>query len=193
VRRYRSGRLPVDQEPGLAPKTIKNIHRLLHRAFDAAVSWHYVSTNSVVHAVPPRGSSKRAKPWTAEQLAVFLRTARSDRFYALWVLAATTGMRRSELAHLDRDGLDLAAGQLTISQTRVVVSGHAAESDGKSRNSRRTIALDRVTAAALRKYLQTVDEERQAWGPTRTTAYCSSTRTGDRCTRHHHRPIQPDR
>jgi integrase len=75
-------------------------------------------------------------------------------------------MRRSELAHLDREGLDLDAGRLVIGSTRVVVAGQVAESDGKSENSRRTVSLDPLTVAALREYLHVLDEERAAWGPT---------------------------
>jgi len=62
-----------------------------------------------------------------------LRVALSDRFAALWLLAATTGMRRSELAGVDRDLLDVDAGTLTIADTRVVVNGYTVESDGKDR------------------------------------------------------------
>jgi integrase len=166
VRRYRAGRIPELRQAGLAPKTVKNIHRMLHRAFGDAVAWRYLSFNPIEHAVPPRGRSKRPKPWTTEQLARFLDVAQDDRFYALWVLAATAGMRRSELAHLDRDGLDLDAATLVISTTRVVVAGHAAESDGKSENSRRLISPDSLTVAALRHYVATIDEERRAWGDT---------------------------
>jgi hypothetical protein len=86
-------------------------------AFGDAVAWRYLSFNPIEHAVPPRG------------------------LYALWVLAATTGVRRSVLAHLDRDGLNLDDATLVISTTRVVVAGHAAESDGKNENSRRIISL----------------------------------------------------
>lgn len=156
--------MPVEQDAGLAPKTAKNVHRMLHRAFADAVAWSYLALNPVERAVPPRGRSKRPKPWTADELARFLETAQGDRFYALWVLAATTGMRRSELAHLDRGGLDLDAGTLVITATRVVVAGRAAESDGTSENSRRVISLDPLTVAALRRHVATVDDERQAWG-----------------------------
>ncbi len=38
-----------------------------------------------------------------------MRLARSDRFFALWVLEATSGMRRCELAGARRDLLDLEA------------------------------------------------------------------------------------
>jgi hypothetical protein len=66
------------------------------------------------------------------QLHVLVR-ARTDRFFALWVLEATSGMRRCELAGVRRDLLDLAAGTLEIDVTRVVVDGRVIESDGKTK------------------------------------------------------------
>jgi integrase len=50
----------------------------------------------------------------------------------VWVLAATSGMRRSELAGAQRDMLDLDAATLAIEDTRVVVDGKPIDSDGKS-------------------------------------------------------------
>jgi integrase len=40
-------------------------------------------------------------------LARFLEAARTDRLYALWVLVASTGMRRSELCGLQLPALNL--------------------------------------------------------------------------------------
>jgi hypothetical protein len=72
---------------------------------------------------------------------------------------------RSELAHLDRDGIDLARGLLEIRLTRVVVvAGRAQESDGKSENSRRAISLDTLTVDALKAHLAMLHDEREAIG-----------------------------
>jgi len=60
----------------------------------------------------------------------------------MWVLAATTGMRRSELAGVERKMVDLDSGTLTIEDTRVVVRGQAEASDGKSESSQRDISID---------------------------------------------------
>lgn len=169
IQRYRAGRVPVTQEPGLAPKTVKNVHRMLHRAFTDAVAWRYVEMNPAVHAsLPPQrrtgGTRRRGTTWTAEQLNAWLKVATSDRDAALWVLVATTGMRRSELAGTDRRLLDLDAGTLTIEDTRIVVGGKAAESDGKSQSGNRTVALDPLTVGYLRRHLAMLDEERSAFG-----------------------------
>jgi integrase len=123
--------------------------------------------NPAEHASLPREQRRgrtRPKPWTVDELAAWLRVALSDRFAALWLLAATTGMRRSELAGIDRDLLDVDAGTLTIADTRIVVNGQTVESDGKTEHGVRTISLDQYTGALLRSYLVLLDREREAFG-----------------------------
>ena len=168
VLRFRRGRLPVDAGTGLAPKTVKNIHRMLHRAFSDAVAWEYLVVNPAAHASLPREqrrmSRTRPKPWTVDELTAWLRLALSDRFAAMWLLAATTGMRRSELAGVDRELLDLDARTLAIEDTRVVVGGYTIESDGKSNAGVRVISLDDYTVDLLRVYLSVLDEEQEAFG-----------------------------
>lgn len=84
----------------------------------------------------------------------------------MWVLAATTGMRRSELAGADRDLLDLNNGTLELAETRIVVDGKAEDSDGKTESARRTISLDPLTVSYLREHLAMLDDERKAFGIT---------------------------
>lgn len=167
VLRYRRGRIPTATGAGLAPKTVKNVHRMLHRALRDAVAWDYLVSNPAEHASLPRqkrGNRHRPQPWTVDELVAWLRVALTDRFAALWLLAATSGMRRSELAGAERSGLDLDAGTLAIGDTRVVVAGEAVDSDGKSESGVRTISLDVFTAELLRGYLTVLDGEAQAFG-----------------------------
>ena len=167
--RFRRGRVAQPKSAGLAPKTVKNVHRLLHRAFKDAVAWNYMTFNPAEHASLPRArraGRNRPKPWTLGELAAWLRVALTDRYAGMWVLAATTGMRRSELAGAERELLDLDNGTLTLEDTRVVVKGRATDSDGKSEDSRRTLSLDLFTVAALRRYVEMIEGERAAYGAT---------------------------
>jgi integrase len=168
VMRYRRGRVPVPSLPGLAPKTVKNVHRMLHRALSDAVAWRYLDFNPAEHASLPRerrtGTRRKGATWTPEQLSEWLRTAVQDRDAALWVLVATTGMRRSELAGADRHLLDIDGARLAIEDTRVVVAGHAQDSDGKTESGRRTVSLDPLTVDYLRQHLVMLDAERAAFG-----------------------------
>ncbi len=151
--------------PGLEPKTVVNVHRLLHRAWEDFTAWGWAKRNVVKDAHPPRVTRKGRKVWTVDQLRAFLDAARRDRFFALWVLEVTSGMRRCELAGARRDGLDLTAGTLTIEITRVVVDGSVIEEDGKSENAQRTITLDPFTLAVLTKHVAQLDEERREFSP----------------------------
>ncbi len=108
---------------------------------------------------------KGRKVWTVAQLQTFLQHARSDRFFALWVLEATSGMRRCELAGLRRELLDLDAGTLAIEGTRVVVDGRVIESDGKTENAQHLLALDPFTLTVLKVHVAMLDRERTEFGP----------------------------
>jgi integrase len=151
--------------PGLEPKTVVNTHRMLHRAWEDFTTWGWAKRNVVSNAHPPRVPRKARKVWTVTQLQRFLQHARSDRFFALWVLEATSGMRRCELAGARRDLLDLDAGTLTIEVTRVVVDGKVIESDGKTENAQHVLALDPFTLAVLKAHVETLDQERRDFGP----------------------------
>lgn len=172
VTRYRSGRVPAPKSAGLAPKTVKNIHRMLHRALKDAVAWRYLTYNPAEHASLPRtprtaraGAGARHAVWTVEQLADWLNIALNDRFAGLWMLAATTGMRRSELAGLRRGSLNLSSGQVIMGDdTRVVVQGRAQNSDGKTEASSRILSLDELTIEWLRRYVDMVEAERAELG-----------------------------
>lgn len=164
IRRYKAGRFPREMSAGLAPKTVRNIQNMLHAMFGAAVAWRLVEHNPADNVSRPRVRRKRPATWNAEQLAAFLRAAAGDRFRAMWVLVATTGMRRSELAGAERRLLDLDASTLTIEPTRVVVAGKAVDEDGKTESGRRIISLDPYTVAVLRKHLEMLDQERKEWG-----------------------------
>lgn len=168
VLRYRRGRIPKATTAGLAPKTVKNVHRMVHRALSDAVAWGYIAANPAVHASLPRerrkGTRQRGKTWTADELNSWLKVATTDRDAALWVLAATTGMRRSELAGAELALVDLDAARLTMEDTRVVVDGRAEDSDGKTASGRRTVALDRLTLSYLRRHVTMLAKERREFG-----------------------------
>jgi len=168
ARRYRRGRVPNIHNPGLSPKSLKNIHVMIHKALGDAVAWGYLLANPAAQAVVPQSRRRQRQThaiWNVEELGRWLTVALDDRFAGMWLLAATSGMRRSELAGVRRETLDLAGGRLHIEDTRVVVNGQARASDGKSSAGRRDISLDSFTCQEMAKLLILLDEERRAFGP----------------------------
>src|SRR4051812_5572721 len=131
--------------PGLAPKTVRNVHVMLHRALRDACRWGYIGYNPAENAEPPALQKKKPKVWTPQQLRIFIEYARDDRFYALWLLIATTGLRRGELAGLRIEDVDLKARRITPEVPRVVVDGFAQASEPKTAAGYRRVALDPIT------------------------------------------------
>jgi len=111
------GRLRDGQ--GMAPKTVQNIHAILHRALKDAVRWGYVARNVADAVDAPKGLPAERQVWTPEQLRAFLDHVREDRLYAAWLVVATTGLRRAELAGLRWVDVDLEAGRVSPRRPRV--------------------------------------------------------------------------
>jgi integrase len=137
---------------GLAPKTVRNVHNIVHRALKDAVRWGYLVRNVAEAADPPKGKSAEMRVWAPDQLRAFLEYVREDDLYAFWLLVTTTGMRRGELAGLRWADVDLEVGRLAVRQPRVVVGNAPQASEPKTARGRRSLALDPVTVAALRRH-----------------------------------------
>ena len=174
---HRSGR------GGLAPKTVRNIHGTLHTALRDAVRWGYLARNVAATANLPKGMTPEMHVWSPEQLRAYLDHVRSDRLYAAWLLFATTGMRRGEVAGLRWADVDLDAGRVSPRRPRVVVNHQVLVSGPKTAKGRRSIALDPATVAALREHRRRQLET--GWRSARagrTQAWCSPGQTVEHCT-----------
>lgn len=151
-------------EGGLSARTVRYVHVTAHRALKDAVRWHLVSRNVADDADSPRQPGPDPKAWTPDQVATFLALAEGDRWAPLWRLAATTGLRRGELAGLRWKDLELGAGMLSVNRTTVVANGHAVESEPKTARGRRRIALDAQTVDALKCWRRQQSTEHLAMG-----------------------------
>ncbi|HEV2825672.1 MAG TPA: site-specific integrase [Actinomycetota bacterium] len=156
------GRLRDGQ--GMAPKTVQNVHAILHRALKDAMRWGYAVRNVADAVDPPKGLPAERQVWTPEQLRAFLSHVRDDRLYAAWLLVATTGLRRAELAGLRWLDVDLAVGRVSPRRPRVVVDYTVVESDAKTPKGRRSLALDPATLTALKAHRARQAEEKTIIG-----------------------------
>jgi integrase len=149
---------------GLAPKTVRNVHGLLHRALGDAVRWRRLTVNPADAADPPRNRPPEMRVWTADQLAAFIASTADDRHAAIWHLFATTGMRRGEVLGLRWSDVDLASKQLTVIQTRSMVGDRPETGTPKTAAGARVIALDDQTVSALRRWRTAQTQERLLMG-----------------------------
>ncbi|HEV2174637.1 MAG TPA: hypothetical protein VGR71_13765, partial [Nitrospira sp.] len=94
-------------ESGKSPKTIGNIHRVMHRALVQAQRWRLISINVADLVDPPRYGRPEMKALTPEQARQVLKAAQGDELEALWTVALTSGLREGELLALKWTHVDL--------------------------------------------------------------------------------------
>src|SRR5690606_33592153 len=99
---------------GRAPKYVREMHAVLHRALEQAVKWGLIPRNPCDAVDRPKVDRRTIEALTPEQAQRFLRAAEGDRLHALYVLAVTTGMRQGELLGLSWRDVDLDAGRLYV-------------------------------------------------------------------------------
>ena len=138
---------------------------MLSRALKDAQRWGKIARNPAADATPPAQRKSAAAAWSVRELRTFLAHVEGDRLFALWRLAATTGMRRGELLAVTWRALDLHGARLQIDQQLIPTPGGATFGPLKSKRSERTIALDPDTVEALRHHRETQTLERDLAGP----------------------------
>lgn len=156
-----------DGSGGLSARTVNYVGTILGKALRDAEAQRLILRSPVGGVRKPRSTSNHAKlrTWTAEQLMDYLEGVRTDRLYPVWMLAASSGMRRSEVLGLRWEDVDLDAGRLAVRQGLVLVENRPLlKPTPKSGSARRSIALDAETVRLLRRWRMTQLEERMLCG-----------------------------
>ncbi len=181
----------ADGKGGVDGKTVLEIHVILRKAFQDACRQGLVVRNVIDDAEPPKRRRPRSdiRAWNSLQLRAFLETAKSDRLFPAFWLAANTGMRRSELLGLRWEDLDLAGGHLSISRSLVSVAYELHESRGKTRNSIRWVDLDPQTVKVLAGSRRRLEAE--LGRPLNEDDYVFCTPSGNARLHHGHLPARP--
>lgn len=149
----------------LSPSTVKYVHATIRKALGDAVEAGVLARNVAERARPPRPEARtRPATWTAGELRAFLAHVAGDRLYALYHLAASTGLRRGEVLGLRWRDVDLDVGRVSISETIVTVEGKVETSTPKTKHGSRSVALDAGTVRVMRAHRKRQVEERLALG-----------------------------
>ena len=149
------------EQDGLSASTRRLVHAVIGRALRDAERWGRVPRNVARLADSPARGRSQAKAWTAGEVSRFLDHVADDRLFALWRLAATTGLRRGELAAVTWRSLDLDGARLQVDRQLLQTRSFGPP---KSARSRRTVALDPETVAVLHAHRETQLLERDFAG-----------------------------
>lgn len=150
---------------GLSPKTVRNIHGMLHKALADACRKGTVPRNVAALADPPRVRRRSAMTvWDVGQLRQFLAEIEDHPLGVAFHLAAHTGMRRGEVLGLQWRDVDLDAARLSVHQAVTNVAYEKRLGDVKTETGRRTVDLDERTVEVLRGWRETQQAEHKLTG-----------------------------
>ncbi|WP_460458204.1 tyrosine-type recombinase/integrase [Angustibacter peucedani] len=146
---------------GVGPTTVHLTLRVLRHAMQDAVRDGLVRQNVVDHVERPRRVPREMRTWTADEVAIFARRAKRDRYHAAWLLSLM-GLRRGEVLGLRWADVQLAGRpQLTVRQSRVLVtSDDIVTSPPKTRRGARSLPLEPVVASALAAFAESQRADR---------------------------------
>lgn len=156
-----------DGKGGLSPRSVHHMHRILKQALALAVKWNTLARNPADAVDPPKVERKRMKALDAGQTAALLDHFRPTRSYIGVLLAALCGLRRGEVTALRWRSVDLARGQLAISESTEQTRDGIRTKETKSGKSR-AVALPRLVTEELRAHRLKQAEELLAVGVRQT-------------------------
>src|SRR5919204_1949813 len=99
---------------GLSQRSVEQVHTVLHRVLSHAMHWGLTGRNPAQLATPPRPGRREMTALSRSELQRLLECTEGTRWYPLWVLIGTTGLRKGEALGLSWDDLDLTAGRVTV-------------------------------------------------------------------------------
>lgn len=85
---------------GMSPKSLKNMHSVLHEALEQAVLINLISKNVSNACVLPKIKKAEMHPLQGDEIIRFLDAIKGDRFEAVYYVAMFTGMRQGEVLGL---------------------------------------------------------------------------------------------
>lgn len=139
-------------QEGQSPRSVRNLHFVLHKAFAQAVKWGYLSKNVADLIDLPKPQKEEIKVLSKEESELFLNAAKNDWYYPLYVTALTTGMRQGELVGLKWSDIDLENGTIAVQRTIKELNGKLLIGEPKSKNARRTVTLPQNTIRVLKEH-----------------------------------------
>lgn len=107
------GRIVYEAAP-LSPKTIKNIHGVLHKALQQAIAAGLIRFNPADACTLPRVERPELHPLDERETWAFLEAIRGHEFETLYTVTLFTGMREGEVLGLTWDCIDFHTGIISV-------------------------------------------------------------------------------
>lgn len=101
---------------GLAPKTVRCIHGVLHKALQQAVEDQIIRSNPADGRKLPTATRRELHPLDENEIKAFLAAIKGHEFEDVYLVTLFTGLRQGEVLGLTWDCVDFTAGTITINK-----------------------------------------------------------------------------
>lgn len=172
---------------GISPNSLRKHHANIGKFLKYALSLDMITSNPAERVtLPPKVKSQVAKFYTADQLKTLLHLFWNDPLEIVVFLAATLGLRRSELCGLRWDAVDFDTRRIYIRHTAVVSNGKVIYADHtKSLASCRVLPMGDAVFSQLKEAQAAQARMQKLFGNTYTSS-------GYVCTNEDGTPVNPD-
>ena len=137
---------------GLSPRLRELTHAVLRRSLEQAVRLNLLLKNPCDSVDKPRVPKKSMKTFSADDVRQFLTAARSNRLFALYQVAVTTGLRQGELLGLQWSDVDFEHRCINVRNTLQEDCGRFQLGEPKTNTSRRRVDLPNFVSVGLRDH-----------------------------------------
>jgi integrase len=140
-----------DRKGGLSPSTVRYMHVILKAAMGQAVRWQMLARNPVDAVDPPKIERSTMTTYDLAQTAELIDATRGTRMTITVMLAVLCGLRRGEIAALRWRNVDLATGQIAVTESAEQTRAGVRYKQPKSGRGR-TVALSARVVNELRSH-----------------------------------------
>lgn len=113
--KFESGR--TDGKGGLSPKTIRNMHNMLHKALDQACKNNLILKNVSEYTILPKRERKEMRVLSSKEQEKLLKYLNTERLGFAILLDLSTGLRIGELCGLKWHDVDFTRRTIQIRRT----------------------------------------------------------------------------
>jgi integrase len=159
---------------GIAPIAVRHTLTVLSMMLREAVDDNLISANPADRVRPPRAIHAELAVLTPMETAELLRTAQGSSLHLPILIAAMTGLRRSEVVGLRWQDVDLENRRLTVNNVVVSTQKGLINKGPKSKASRRTIDLPQVVVAEMLALRANLDASGSTERQVRTARVCQT-------------------
>lgn len=149
----------------LSPKTVHNVHGVLHEALSKAVSNGIIKANPSDLCTLPKLRKAEIRPLTEEEMRAFIWKALEKDEGLVQVIDLMTGMRQSEILGLTWDHVDLENNTIHIRQQLQLIGNGVYQLTTPKHDKMRDIVVPDFVIQLLRRQKTVQKRQQMAAGP----------------------------